>query len=112
MGIQIILIFHVFIAACLIGLVLIQQGKGATAGVAFGSGASGTVFGSRGSRGFLYKLTGFFALAFFITSITLTYFAAHSAKDALEESDIPGLTTPVTQVHLPDPDNGSIKPEV
>ncbi|MCD8524800.1 MAG: preprotein translocase subunit SecG [Gammaproteobacteria bacterium] len=112
MGIQIILIFHVFMAVCLIGLVLIQQGKGATAGVAFGSGASGTVFGSRGSRGFLYKLTGFFAVAFFVTSITLTYFASHSAKDAAEEADIPGLTAPVTQVHLADPGNGSIKPEI
>lgn len=74
MGIQIILIFHVFMAVCLIGLVLIQQGKGATAGVAFGSGASGTVFGSRGSRGFLYKLTGFFAVAFFCNEHNVNIF--------------------------------------
>ncbi len=98
MGVQIILIFHVMMAICLIALVLVQQGKGATAGVAFGSGASGTVFGSRGSRGFLYKLTGVFAIGFFATSIALTYLAAHSAKDAQEEADIPGLTIPVKQV--------------
>lgn len=99
MGVQIILIFHVLIAICLIALVLLQQGKGATAGAAFGSGASGTVFGSRGSRGFLYKLTGGLAIAFFATSIMLTYLAAHNAKDASEEADIPGLTVPVKQVN-------------
>lgn len=110
MGIQIILIFHVLIAVCLIALVLVQQGKGATMGAAFGSGASGTVFGSRGSRGFLYKLTGGFAIAFFATSIALTYLAAHSAKDAAEESDIPGLTIPVKQVNQADAPQAPIKP--
>lgn len=99
MGVQIILIFHVLIAIFLIALVLLQQGKGATAGAAFGSGASGTVFGSRGSKGFLYKLTGGLAIAFFATSIILTYLAAHNAKDASEEADIPGLTMPVKQVN-------------
>ena len=54
---QFILLIHVFIAAFLILLVLIQQGKGATMGAAFGSGASQTVFGSRGSGSFLLKLT-------------------------------------------------------
>lgn len=113
MGVQIILIFHVLIAICLIALVLVQQGKGATAGVAFGSGASNTVFGSRGSRGFLYKLTGGIAIAFFATSIILTYLAAHNVKNAREAEDIPGLTVPIKQV---DPSNSApqaiIKPPV
>jgi preprotein translocase subunit SecG len=112
MGVQIILIFHVLIAVCLIALVLVQQGKGATAGVALGGGASGTVFGSRGSRGFLYKLTGGFAIAFFATSIALTYLAAHNLKDAQEETDIPGLTTPVKQVSPVSAPQAPIKPAV
>ncbi len=111
MGVQIILIFHILIAISLIALVLIQQGKGATMGAAFGSGASGTVFGSRGSRGFLYKLTGGLAIAFFSTSIVLTYLAAHSVADAQKEDDIPGLTIPVKQVNSTAP-AAPIKPSV
>lgn len=70
---QLILMIHVVIAICLIVLVLIQHGKGADIGAAFGSGASGTVFGSQGSAGFLFKLTGGLALAFFVTSLSLSY---------------------------------------
>ena len=111
MGVQIILIFHVLIAICLIALVLLQQGKGATAGAAFGAGASGTVFGSRGSKGFLYKLTGGLAIAFFATSIILTYLAAHNAADVQKEDDIPGLTIPVKQVNSNAP-AAPIKPSI
>lgn len=74
---QIILVFHVLIAISLIGLVLVQQGKGAEAGVAFGGGASQTVFGSQGSSSFLFKLTAGLAFAFFITSMGLTRMAAN-----------------------------------
>ena len=55
---QLILIIHVLIAVAVIGLVLIQHGKGADIGAAFGSGASNTVFGSQGTGSFLFKLTG------------------------------------------------------
>lgn len=111
MGVQIILIFHVLVAISLIALILVQQGKGATMGAGFGSGASGTVFGSRGSKGFLYKLTGSLAIAFFATSIGLTYLAAHSVADAQEEDNIPGLTTPVKQVNSTTP-AAPIKPSI
>jgi len=70
---QLLLMIHVIIALAIIGLVLIQQGKGADIGAAFGSGASNTVFGSQGSGGFLFKLTGGLALLFFATSLTLGY---------------------------------------
>jgi len=70
---QLILIIHVIVALALIGLVLIQHGKGADIGAAFGSGASGTVFGSQGTGGFLFKLTGGLALTFFATSLFLSY---------------------------------------
>jgi len=75
-----LLIIHVFIAAVLIALVLIQHGKGADAGAAFGSGASGTVFGSRGAASFLSKITGVLALGFFATSLTLAMLAAPTGK--------------------------------
>ena len=77
---QIILLIHVFIGICVIALVLIQQGKGATMGAAFGSGASQTVFGSRGSGSFLFRITMGFAAAFFITSLVLNNLAARAYK--------------------------------
>ena len=67
----------VLIAAALIGLVLIQQGKGASAGAAFGGGASGTVFGARGSASFLTRATAILAALFFLNSIVLAYLASH-----------------------------------
>lgn len=70
---QLILMVHVLIAVSVIGLVLIQQGKGAEIGAAFGSGASNTLFGSQGTGSFLFKLTGGLALAFFATSLMLSY---------------------------------------
>ncbi len=79
---QIILFIHVIIAAALIALVLIQQGKGAAIGAAFGSGASSTVFGSQGSASFLMKLTGVLAAAFFITSLTLGYIVSVQYKQS------------------------------
>lgn len=70
---QFILFIHVFAAICIIALVLVQQGKGATMGAAFGSGASQTVFGSRGSGSFLFRITIGLLILFFITSIGLNY---------------------------------------
>jgi preprotein translocase subunit SecG len=72
---QFLLIIHVVVCLGIIGLVLIQHGKGADAGAAFGSGASGTVFGSGGSGSFLTRLTAILATGFFITSLALAMFA-------------------------------------
>jgi preprotein translocase subunit SecG len=72
---NLITIVHVVVAAGIIGLVLIQHGKGADAGAAFGSGASATVFGSRGSASFLTRATAVLAAVFFVTSIVLAYLA-------------------------------------
>lgn len=77
---QLILVIHVFAAVCLVVLVLVQQGKGATMGAAFGSGASQTVFGSRGSGSFLLKITIGFVVVFFSTSIILNYLVSHAMK--------------------------------
>ncbi|GGX85324.1 hypothetical protein GCM10007160_10860 [Litchfieldella qijiaojingensis] len=75
-----ILMIHVAIAIALVALVLLQQGKGAEAGAAFGGGASQTVFGSRGSGSFLSKLTAVLAASFFATSLTLAYFASQTGE--------------------------------
>jgi preprotein translocase subunit SecG len=72
----ILIVFHLFLAVGLIGLILIQHGKGADMGAAFGSGASGTVFGAKGSGSFLTRLTAGLATLFFITSMVMAYFAA------------------------------------
>lgn len=77
---QLILIIHFIVAVFLIVVVLVQRGKGATMGSAFGSGASTTVFGSKGAGGFLMKLTISLGTIFFITSISLTYLASKESK--------------------------------
>ncbi len=77
---QLMMIMHVFAAISIVALVLVQQGKGATMGAAFGSGASQTVFGSRGSGSFLLKITIGFAAIFFMTSIALNYIASVEVK--------------------------------
>ncbi|MDS4020721.1 MAG: preprotein translocase subunit SecG [Candidatus Competibacter sp.] len=74
-----ILVAHVVVAVALIALVLLQQGKGADAGAAFGSGASATMFGSRGSASFLSRTTAALATAFFLSSLTLAYFATQTS---------------------------------
>ncbi len=81
---QFILIIHVLAAMSIIALVLVQQGKGATMGAAFGSGASQTVFGSRGSGSFLLRVTIGLAVVFFTTSIALNYIASREVKQAKE----------------------------
>src|SRR5512135_2755797 len=69
-------IMHVLVAIALVGLVLLQHGKGADMGAAFGSGASGSLFGASGSANFLSRTTAALATVFFLTSMGLTYFAA------------------------------------
>jgi preprotein translocase subunit SecG len=67
----ILLVLHLFVAAALVVLVLLQHGKGADMGAAFGSGASSTVFGARGSANFLSRTTAFLAAGFFVSSLVL-----------------------------------------
>ncbi|MEC7860517.1 MAG: preprotein translocase subunit SecG [Pseudomonadota bacterium] len=84
----IVLVTHTVIALLIIVLVLLQRGKGADAGAAFGSGASGTVFGSQGSSNFFSRSTAILATAFFISSLSLAYLSSQQADtpDSLIES--------------------------
>ena len=75
-----ILVLHVAAALVIVGLVLLQHGKGADVGAAFGSGASGSVFGSTGSANFLSRATAVMAAVFFLTSMGLTYFSAGKSE--------------------------------
>ena|SRR5690242_6131111 len=75
-----ILVVHVIAAAGLIGLVLLQHGKGADMGAAFGSGASGSLFGASGSANFLSRTTAVLAAVFFLTSMGLTYVVGHKPQ--------------------------------
>jgi preprotein translocase subunit SecG len=89
-------VFHLFLAVGLVGLVLIQHGKGADAGAAFGSGASATVFGSRGSASFLSRATAALAALFFLTSMALAYFASQTdePKGLMGGVEVPAAPKP------------------
>ena len=77
---NVLLVIHLLVAVGVVALVLIQQGKGADAGAAFGGGASSTVFGSQGSSSFLTRATGILATIFFITSLSLAYLSIQNVE--------------------------------
>ncbi len=84
----VLIVFHVVLAASLIALVLVQRGPGATMGAAFGAGASGTVFGSRGSASFLTRLTSWMGVGFFAISLSMAVIAARSGGVAEAPDDL------------------------
>lgn len=92
-----LVVLQVLVAVALIGLVLIQHGKGADAGAAFGSGASGTVFGSRGAANFLSRATAALAFVFFASSLALAYWvggrgaAPTSVVDTMSQQATPSV---------------------
>ena len=117
----VLIVVHVILAISLTGLILVQHGKGADAGAAFGSGASSTVFGARGAASFLTRTTAILATGFFVVSMTLAVIASRGdrasagpdlgvigateeaaleidaiAEDTAEE-DVPPLTEPVVE---------------
>ncbi len=105
-----VLIAHTLIALLIIVLVLLQRGKGADAGAAFGAGASGTVFGARGSSSFFSRATAVCATLFFASSLTLAYLSSQASTaptSLLEDAPVteqPAVDTPVSgdDVSLPD----------
>jgi preprotein translocase subunit SecG len=90
-----IVVVQVLAAVGVIGLVLIQHGKGADAGAAFGSGASGTVFGARGSANFLTRATALCATVFFLASLSLAYLVqGRKADGSVVDVLAPAATAP------------------
>lgn len=94
----IVLIVHVLIAVGIVGLVLLQRGKGAEAGAAFGAGASSTIFGARGSANFLSRSTAVLAAMFFATSLGLAYLGAQRKPPA----SVLDVAAPAAEVKLQD----------
>lgn len=97
---------HILVGLGVIGLVLLQHGKGADMGAAFGSGASGSLFGASGSANFLSRVTAVLATLFFITSLSLAYMTSKrpaavssSVMDAVKtETSVPASIQPTPVV--------------
>ena len=107
-----LLVIHVLLAVSLIVLVLIQHGRGADAGAAFGSGASATVFGARGSASFMTKVTTLLAIGFFANSLGLAYLSASQPEEAslmervrIEQPAEPDIAPVVSQSDVPQTDD-------
>jgi preprotein translocase subunit SecG len=109
-----LLVVHVIVALVICGIVLLQHGKGADMGAAFGSGSSGSVFGSSGSANFLSRSTAVLAAVFFLTSIVLTWYATTNRDGGVVErsvidralpkaptSDVPSLPAPAAGTQVP-----------
>ncbi|MCW8920442.1 MAG: preprotein translocase subunit SecG [Sedimenticola sp.] len=94
----VLVVVHLFLAIGVIGLVLMQHGKGADAGAAFGSGSSGTVFGAAGSANFLSRATAVLATLFFITSLAMAWYAMQSVERPalIIEDQKPAIEIPAT----------------
>lgn len=111
-----LLIIHVLAALGLIGLVLVQHGKGADMGAAFGSGASQTLFGSRGSANFLSRMTAGLATVFFITSLSLVYLASRQGVPVSviqqQQQSSPSAPAPADAVPKPPESQPATPPEV
>jgi preprotein translocase subunit SecG len=97
------LVFHVLLATGIVGLVLLQRGKGAEAGAGFGAGASGTVFGARGSTSFLSRSTAVLATLFFMTSLGLAYLGGSPVEQGsiMETAPAKTETAPAPASSLP-----------
>ena len=90
-----VLVFHVLTAIAVCGFVLLQHGKGADMGAAFGSGSSGSLFGASGSANFLSRTTAVLATVFFLTSIGLTYLGTlHGKPQGLMERAVQEQSAP------------------
>ncbi|MGZ5050811.1 MAG: preprotein translocase subunit SecG [Methylobacter sp.] len=92
---QLIIVVHVLLGLGVVGLILMQQGKGADAGAAFGTGASGSVFGAQGAASFLSRTTAILATLFFITSLTLAVLGGK------QESSYDVMTAPKAKSEVP-----------
>lgn len=95
---NVLIVVYLLVAIALVGLILVQQGKGADMGASFGAGASGTLFGSSGSGNFLTRTTAVLAIAFFILSLAIGNLSSNHVKQQDSWSD---LGNSVKQVEQP-----------
>ena len=113
----ILLVLQVFLAIAIIGLILLQKGKGASEGASFGGGGGGSVFGASGSSNFLSKSTAILATAFFINSLALAYLAGsrdvpNSVIDSIEITTDAASSTETSGSDVPPATDGLAESEV
>jgi preprotein translocase subunit SecG len=112
---NLVMIFHVLLAFGLVALILLQRGKGAEVGTAFGAGASGTVFGARGSASFLTRATAVLATLFFVTSLSLAFLSSRpTAPTSILDRPVqqqPASDVPATPPEAPDASSSAPAPE-
>ena len=110
MQLQLLNIFHVLIAIAMVAFILVQRGAGATAGAAFGAGASGTVFGARGAGNFLSKTTWLLATGFCAISLAMAVIVSRSAEPDMDLGVVGGDAAPVEAIDVP-PASGPVGDE-
>ncbi|OGA42022.1 MAG: preprotein translocase subunit SecG [Betaproteobacteria bacterium RIFCSPLOWO2_12_FULL_68_19] len=109
---NVFIVMHVVVALAIIGLVLLQHGKGADMGSGFGGGASGSLFGATGAANFLSRATAVLATIFFLLSLALAYLATHRGPepggviDAVRQQQAPAAK-PAAEAPQPSPEEGS-----
>ena len=109
-----LVIIHTIVSIALILIILLQTGKGADMGAAFGGGSSQTLFGSTGSSTFLGKLTTVAAVVFMLTSLGLAYFSGHRTTDSImmdKKTPIEQQAAPATPEKIPQPSPEASQPE-
>ena len=103
--INVAIVVHVLVAMAIIGLVLLQHGKGADMGSGFGGGASGSLFGATGSANFLSRATAVLAAVFFASSLGLAYLATTKPREAGSVVDRAPAAQPKAEAPKPEPKN-------
>mgnify|MGYP000131310725 CR=1 FL=1 len=100
---NIVLVIQMIVAIVMVGLILIQQGKGADMGAAFGSGSSGSLFGASGGANFMSRTTGILAAVFFVCTLVLAYFGNLKpvATGSVLDSAAPAVTLPAVNTSTP-----------
>ncbi|MEQ1558269.1 MAG: preprotein translocase subunit SecG [Methyloglobulus sp.] len=111
---QVIIVIHILLGLSIIGLILMQQGKGADAGAGFGGGASGSVFGAQGAASFLSRSTAIMATLFFITSLGLAWLNGNKSGAAADfmNSSVPAVEKEALDLGLPNVDGANNQPVV
>jgi preprotein translocase subunit SecG len=102
---QVIIVIHVLLGLSIVGLILMQQGKGADAGATFGGGASGSVFGAQGAASFLSRTTAILATLFFITSLGLAWLNGNKTGTAADFMATPAVEKEASDIVVPDTGN-------
>ena len=108
MLVNLLTIAYLIVAVIIVGLVLIQQGKGADAGASFGAGAAGTVFGSAGSGNFLSRTTAVFAVVLFVLSLMIGNLTTNRQAPSSQLEDLSGVEQKIEQVKPAETQNSDI----